>query len=147
VVSAVLASILALASLVAVGTTTTPLNLHGPARIIAFAGLLLFAVAGVVMSVLTLRPTSPYDGISLAGLITAVAALVIALAVARYPVLASPALTIANTAAPPGTLAFLAVGIGLNVPLILLYNWFAHHAFRGKRAANHLSNGTTGGTR
>jgi cytochrome d ubiquinol oxidase subunit II len=27
---------------------------------------------------------------------------------------------------------FLAVGIGLNIPLILFYNWFAHHAFSGK---------------
>ncbi len=32
-------------------------------------------------------------------------------------------------------MAFLAVGIGLNVPLILFYNWFAHHAFRGKLTA------------
>jgi cytochrome d ubiquinol oxidase subunit II len=32
--------------------------------------------------------------------------------------------------APPSSLAFLAVGIGLNVPLILFYNWFAHHAYR-----------------
>jgi len=29
-------------------------------------------------------------------------------------------------------MVFLAVGIGLNVPLILFYNWFSHHAFRGK---------------
>jgi len=42
-------------------------------------------------------------------------------------------LTLASTAAPPGTLTFLAVGIGLNVPLILFYNWFAHHVFRGAK--------------
>ncbi|MFG1815453.1 cytochrome d ubiquinol oxidase subunit II [Kribbella sp. NPDC049174] len=147
VVSAVLASLLAVGCLIAVGATATPLSLHGPARVIAFAGVLLFAVAGVVMSVTTLRPTSPYDGLPLAGLVTVVVALVIALVLARYPVLASPDLTLANTSAPPGTLAFLAVGIGLNVPLILFYNWFAHHAFRGKAPANHLSNGTTGGAR
>jgi cytochrome d ubiquinol oxidase subunit II len=29
-------------------------------------------------------------------------------------------------------MAFLAVGVGLNVPLLLFYNWFAHHAFSGK---------------
>ncbi|TCO17239.1 cytochrome d ubiquinol oxidase subunit II [Kribbella steppae] len=144
-ISAVLASLLAVGCLIAVSATATPLSLHGPARVIAFTGVLLFAVAGAVMSVMTLRPTSPYDGLPLAGLVTTVVALVIALVVARYPVLASPELTLANTAAPPGTLAFLAVGIGLNVPLILFYNWFAHHAFRGKAPANHLSNGTTGG--
>ena len=146
-VSAVLVSLLALGCLIAVGATATPLSLTGPARVIAFTGVLLFAVAGAVMSVMTLRPTSPYDGLPLAGLVTTVVSLVIALVVARYPVLASPDLTLANTAAPPGTLSFLAVGIGLNVPLILFYNWFAHHAFRGKAAANHLSNGTTGGAR
>ncbi|WP_410790053.1 cytochrome d ubiquinol oxidase subunit II [Kribbella sp. C-35] len=146
-VSAGLASLLAIGCLLEVGSTATPLSLHSSARITAFAGLLLFAVAGVVMSVLTLRPSSPYDGIPLAGLVTAVLALVIAVVVARYPVLASPDLTLRNTAAPSGTLAFLAVGIGLNVPLILFYNWFAHHAFRGKLPAGHLSNGTPGGTR
>jgi cytochrome d ubiquinol oxidase subunit II len=36
-------------------------------------------------------------------------------------------------------MTFLAVGIGLNVPLILFYNWFAHHAFRGRLDA--ASNG------
>ncbi|MEU4287271.1 cytochrome d ubiquinol oxidase subunit II [Kribbella sp. NPDC026596] len=146
-VCAGVASLLAAICLLEVGSTATPLSLHGPARIIAFAGLLLFALAGVVMSVMTLRPSSQYDGIPFVGLVTAVVALVIALVVARYPVLASPHLTLANTAAPSGTLAFLAVGIGLNVPLILFYNWFAHHAFRGKAPANHLSNGTAGGAR
>jgi cytochrome d ubiquinol oxidase subunit II len=27
---------------------------------------------------------------------------------------------------------FLTVGIGVNVPLVLFYNWFAHHTYRGK---------------
>ncbi|MFI7067201.1 cytochrome d ubiquinol oxidase subunit II [Kribbella sp. NPDC050124] len=143
-VSAGLASVLLVACLLAVGGTATPLRLDSPARSIAFAGLLLFAAGGMVTSLLTLRSASPYDGIPLAGLVTAVVALVIALVVARYPVLASPDLTLTNTAAPSGTLAFLAVGVGLNVPLILFYNWFAHHAFRDKLAANHLSNGMTG---
>ncbi|MEV0283682.1 MULTISPECIES: cytochrome d ubiquinol oxidase subunit II [unclassified Kribbella] len=147
VVSAVLAVLLVVGCLIAVGATATPLSMHGPARVIAFTGLLLFAAVGAVTGVMTSRPTSPYDGLPLAGLVTAVVALVVALVVARYPVLAAPDLTLTSTAAPPGTLAFLAVGIGLNVPLILFYNWFAHHAFRGKAPANHLSNGTTGDAR
>jgi cytochrome bd ubiquinol oxidase subunit II len=134
-VSAVLASTLALACLVSVASTATPLNLRGPVRVIAFAGLLLFAVVGVGLSLITLRPASRHDGMPLGGLVTAVVALVIALVVARYPVLAPPELTLGNAAAPTGTLAFLAVGIGLNVPLILFYNWFAHHTFRGKVVA------------
>jgi cytochrome d ubiquinol oxidase subunit II len=41
---------------------------------------------------------------------------------------------ITSSPAPPSTLTFLAVGIGLNVPLLLFYTWFAHHAFRDKGA-------------
>ena len=37
-----------------------------------------------------------------------------------------------DTVSPPNTMVFLAVGIGLNVPLLFFYNWFAHRAFRGK---------------
>jgi cytochrome d ubiquinol oxidase subunit II len=53
-------------------------------------------------------------------------------AVVRYPLLVPPALTLENTVAPPSTIVFLAVGIGLNVPLLLFYNWFAQRTFRGK---------------
>ena len=131
-VSAVVASVLAVACLAAINGTATPLNLHGPGRAIAFAGLLLFAAAGVVMALVTLRPAARYDSVPFAGLVTATVALMTAVVVARYPVLAPPALTIADTAAPYTTMVFLAVGIGVNVPLVLFYNWFAHHAFRGK---------------
>jgi cytochrome d ubiquinol oxidase subunit II len=131
-VSTVLASVLAVACLAALNGTAAPLNLHGPGRAIAFTGLLLFAAASVVMALVTLRPAARDDSVPLAGLVTATMALVIAVVVARYPVLAPPTLTIADTAAPHTTMVFLAVGIGLNVPLVLFYNWFAHHTFRGK---------------
>jgi cytochrome d ubiquinol oxidase subunit II len=78
----------------------------------------------------TLGASSRYDALPLAGLVTATVALVVALVVARYPVLAPPTLTLPDTAAPQITLVFLAVGIGLNMPLVLYYNWFAHHTFR-----------------
>jgi cytochrome d ubiquinol oxidase subunit II len=120
------------ACLAALNGTAAPLNLHGPGRAIAFTGLLLFAAASVVMALVTLRPAARDDSVPLAGLVTATMALVIAVVVARYPVLAPPTLTIADTAAPHTTMVFLAVGIGLNVPLVLFYNWFAHHTFRGK---------------
>ena len=29
----------------------------------------------------------------------------------------------------------LIFGIGLNVPLVLFYNWYAHYAFHGKEAS------------
>ena len=131
-VTAVLAGVLAVAGLVAVNGTAAPLNLHSPGRAIAFAVLLLFALIGVVMALVTLRPTSSNDSVPIAGLATATVALIIAVAVARYPVLIAPALTLDETASPPTTMMFIAVGIGLNVPLLFFYNWFAHRAFRGK---------------
>jgi cytochrome d ubiquinol oxidase subunit II len=131
-VTAALTSVLAAACLVAVNGTDAPLNLHTPGRAIAFAGLLLFAAAGVVISLLTLRPTVSYDSAPIAGLATATVALVVAVVVARYPVLIPPALTLDDAVSPPNTMVFLAVGIGLNVPLLFFYNWFAHRTFRGK---------------
>jgi len=121
-VSAVLASVLATTCLVAAGRA----DLHDPARAVAFAGLLLFATAGVVIALASLRPAATYDGVAMAGLVTAVVALTVAVVVARNPVLAL-------SVAPRNTMAFLAVGIGLNVPLVLFYNWFAHHTFRRHR--------------
>jgi cytochrome bd ubiquinol oxidase subunit II len=131
-VSAALASALGVACLVAVNRTAAPLNLASPGRAIGFAGLLLIAAVGMVLALVTLRPASRYDALPIAGLVTATVAVVLAVVVARYPVLAPPGLTVAGTVAPNTTMVFLAVGIGLNVPLILFYNWFSHHAFRGK---------------
>jgi cytochrome bd ubiquinol oxidase subunit II len=131
-VSATLAVALIVGSLVAVNATAAPLNLDGAGRAAAFAGLLLFAAGGMVTALATLRPASPYDSVPLAGLATATVALVIAVVVARYPVLIPPDLTLDDTVGPQSTMQFLAVGIGLNVPLLLFYTWFAHHAFRGK---------------
>jgi cytochrome d ubiquinol oxidase subunit II len=85
-----------------------------------------------VLVAATLRPISSNDTVPLAGLTTATVALIIAVVVARYPILIPPALTLDDAVSPPNTMVFLAVGIGLNVPLLFFYNWFAHHAFRGK---------------
>jgi cytochrome bd ubiquinol oxidase subunit II len=105
-VSAAAAAVLAAACLAAAGATAAPLNLNSPGRSAGFPRLLLFSAGGVVA---------------------------LAVVAARYPVLAPPGLTVTAAAAPGTTMAFLAVGVGLNVPLILYYTWFAHHAFRGKQ--------------
>jgi cytochrome d ubiquinol oxidase subunit II len=131
-VTAVLAAALVVACLVAVNRTPAPLNLSRPGPAIAFAGLLLFAAAGVGMTLVTLRPASRYDALPIAGLATATVAVLLAVVVVRYPLLVPPSLTLENTVAPPSTIVFLAVGIGLNVPLLLFYNWFAQRTFRGK---------------
>jgi cytochrome d ubiquinol oxidase subunit II len=139
VLSTILAAALIAASLGAVNATAAPLDLHTPGRAIAFAGLLLFAAAGVVMAVVTLRPASSYAALPLAGLATTVVALLIAVVVARAPVIVPPSLTVANSVSPGITMVFLAVGVGLNVPLLLFYTWFARNAF--KRNASPATDG------
>ena len=69
------------------------------------------------------------------GLSVAAVALFLAVVVTRYPVLVPPGLTVYNAVSPDRTMEFLAIGIGLDVPLILFYTWYAHYAFRGKRAS------------
>ncbi len=132
VASAVLASVLVGASVVALRGTAAPLNLDNAARAIGFGGLLLLAVGGVAITLVTLRPASRNDLLPYAGLVVSTVALIIAVVVARYPVLVPPTLTVYNTVSPQNTLEFLALGIGLSLPPLLFYNWFAHHAFRGK---------------
>jgi cytochrome d ubiquinol oxidase subunit II len=130
-VSTAVASVLVAACVVALNGTAASPNLGDPDRAIGFAVLLVLAAAGVVVALVTLRPTSRHDGLPTAGLVTTIVATVLAISLARYPELV-PGLTVADTVAPSATMVFLAVGIGINVPLILFYNWFAHHAFRGK---------------
>lgn len=135
-VSVLLASVLAVVCLCAVNATAAPLELHDPAPAVAFAGLLLFAAAGIGMMLAGLKAGSRYercDFVPVAGYGVAAVALLLAVVVARYPVLVPPSLTVTNAASPDRTLTFLAVGIGLDLPLILFYSWYAHHAFRGKQ--------------
>jgi cytochrome d ubiquinol oxidase subunit II len=127
------AVVLGAASLAAVNATAAPLNLDSPVRAIGFGWLMLFAAGGVVVALVTLRPASRFDALPTAGLVTAISAALLALVVARYPVLVPPTLTVHDAASPDRTMEFLAVGIGLNIPLILFYNWYAHYAFRGKQ--------------
>jgi cytochrome bd ubiquinol oxidase subunit II len=130
-VCAVLASVLVMVSLIAVNGTTAPLDVNDTGRGIAFAGLLLLAAGGVLVALWSLRPDSSYDSFPIAGLAMTTVTVLIALAVVRYPTLA-PGLTTDATVSPDTTMAFLAVGVGLNLPLLLFYNWFAHHSFSGK---------------
>jgi cytochrome bd ubiquinol oxidase subunit II len=126
------AVLLAAACLGAVNATAAPLNLNSPVRIAGFAWLLAFAVAAAAMAAVTLRPASRFDALPMYGLAIAAVAFFLAVVTTRYPVLVPPSLTVAGAAAPSRTMEFLAIGIGLDVPLILFYHWYAHYPFRGK---------------
>ena len=131
-VAAAAAVVLAAACLCAVNATAATLNLS-PGRAFGFGWLLVFAAGGAVLALVTLRPGSRYDALPTAGLVTASMAVFLAVVVARYPVLAPPGLTVGDAASLGRTMEFLAIGIGLDVPLILFYTWYAHYAFRGRQ--------------
>ncbi|WP_329310247.1 cytochrome d ubiquinol oxidase subunit II [Streptomyces sp. NBC_01262] len=121
--------------LVTVDTTEAPLNLDSPGRAVAFAGLLLFAAGGAATSLVTFlwkQESGAADTLPLGGLVIATVSVFLALGVARYPVLGPPGLTVDSAAGPHSTMVFILVGIGLNMPLVLAYNVFAHRAFAGK---------------
>lgn len=54
------------------------------------------------------------------------------LAVSFYPYLVPPALTAADVASSPTTLAFMLTGIGMLIPIMLIYNAYQYLVFRGK---------------
>jgi cytochrome d ubiquinol oxidase subunit II len=56
----------------------------------------------------------------------------IGLGISFYPYIVPPSLTIWSAAAPHSSLAFLLVGAGILIPLILAYTGWAYWVFRGK---------------
>ena len=130
--SAVAAVVLGGVALGALGGTAAPLELSAPVRAAGFAWLMVAAAAGAVMAAVAFRARW-WNSLPMLGLAIAVVATVLAVVVARYPVLVPPELTVDRAASPGGTFEFVAVGMGLNVPLILFYSWYAHYAFRGKQ--------------
>jgi cytochrome d ubiquinol oxidase subunit II len=134
-VSTAVGGVLLVALLFAVDATAAPLNLTSPGRASAFAVLLLFAAGGAGISLVTFpwkRQSGAGDVLPLGGLVVATVSVFLALGVGRYPVLLPPGLTVDSTAGPHSTMVFILVGIGLNMPLVLAYNVFAHRAFAGK---------------
>jgi cytochrome d ubiquinol oxidase subunit II len=54
------------------------------------------------------------------------------LAISLYPSLLPPFVTIENAAASPKTLVFMLTGIGMLLPVMLIYNGYQYLVFRGK---------------
>jgi len=54
------------------------------------------------------------------------------LAVSLFPYLLPPDVTIADAAASPKTLVFMLTGIGMLLPVMLIYNGYQYFVFRGK---------------
>lgn len=128
----VLAVVAAAVSLIAINATAAPLDLSTSVRAFAFWGLLVFAVVGAVIAIVgfgragSASAANPYP---FAGLAVTVVAVLGAFAVTHYPLLVPPDLTVQAAAAPPSTLWFLLVAVGLILPVLLFINWFSHSVF------------------
>ncbi len=52
--------------------------------------------------------------------------------VALFPYIIPPSITVNEAAASPTTLRFMLFGIAPLLPIIISYNWFVYHVFRGR---------------
>ncbi|WP_265444790.1 cytochrome d ubiquinol oxidase subunit II [Flexivirga meconopsidis] len=125
------------------GATAAPLQLHPTARGIAF--WLLVVVAVVAAGAAWIGFARGPDSLAFRGVVTAEIAGLVALFVGIAPLVVPPDVTIDSAAAPSGALTFLLIGVGINIPLVFFYNWYAHHVFRGKYRlpAEHRPSGMT----
>jgi cytochrome bd ubiquinol oxidase subunit II len=113
--------------------TAAPVHLSVPGRAWAF-GLLVAAAAVALLTAGLSFGRSP-DGRPMIAMVAAQVCGLAALAVATFPSLVPPDVTVGSAKSPAYSLDFMLVGVGLNIPLVLFYNWYAHHVFRGKYRA------------
>ncbi|MEX0428535.1 cytochrome d ubiquinol oxidase subunit II [Nocardioides sp. DS6] len=123
-------AVLSLVAALSLGATPTGTHLSSPLRVVFFVILVVVAVAGGVVAWIGFgrRP----DRLALTGVVAAEVAGLLALLDILVPRVVPPGLTIGEAGAPGATFVVLLVGIGLNIPLVLFYSWYAHHVFRGK---------------
>lgn len=123
-------AVLALLCAVSLDATATPVQIHSAVRIALFTILVVIAAGGFVVAWRGFgrRP----DSRPLTGVVVAEVAGLLALVTLVAPTLVPPGLTIQAAKSPGLTFLLLLIGVGLNVPLLLFYSWYAHHVFRGK---------------
>jgi cytochrome d ubiquinol oxidase subunit II len=123
-------AVLALICAVSLPATATPVHIHSAARITLFTILTVIAAGGVVVAWRGFA-RGP-DSRPLTGVVVAEVAGLLALLTLVAPTIVPPGLTIQAARSPGLTFLLLFIGVGLNVPLLLFYSWYAHHVFRGK---------------
>jgi cytochrome d ubiquinol oxidase subunit II len=57
------------------------------------------------------------------------------LGISLWPNSVPPSLSVWDAAAPPSSQLFVLIGVGITLPMILTYTWYAYHVFRGKASA------------
>ncbi|HEY4345344.1 MAG TPA: cytochrome d ubiquinol oxidase subunit II [Parvibaculum sp.] len=58
------------------------------------------------------------------------------LGISLWPHIVPPFVTIEAAAAPDKTIIFALVGVGITLPMILFYTWYAYSVFKGKAASH-----------
>ncbi len=116
-------------------TTDARLDLDDPVRRTVFVVFAVLAGVGVLAAWWWFgRPSSDgsTDRGAYAAVVISVVGGLLAWIVARYPEVVPGAATVDEAVSPGITMVFLLVGVGINMPLVLFYNWFAHNSFRGR---------------
>ncbi len=136
-IGVVAAGILAIVAIALVGLTPAGIDFSSPMRQWSFAGAMIFAVAGLglaLFSFLSRSTDNEVSGWPLAGMAIAGVAVFAAFLATHAPGLAA-GLTVSEAASPETAFDFLLVGIGLNVPLIFFYTWYAQRVLGKRRVA------------
>lgn len=137
------AAVLVTVSALTLAATKTHVHLANADRVWPFTVLCVLAAVSGITAWRTFgkRP----DWRPFVAIVTAEASGLAALAVAVYPQLVPPGITVASAKSPSSSLTFLVIGIGINIPFVLFYNFYGHRAFRGK-LSGHDPEPLTGGS-
>lgn len=133
----VIAAVFILVTALSINATGAKLILDTPARVGWFTFFAVIAALGLVVAFVyfakgSRTEDSATDRVPYLALVIATIAGVFAFGVGRYPVLLPPDMTLLKAAAPSQSLHFGLVGVGISIPFLLFYSWFAHRAFSGR---------------
>jgi cytochrome d ubiquinol oxidase subunit II len=127
---AVAAFILLVVSLIAIPFAGAFSGGVGPYRLIFIWVLVVGAAIAIGCAYITFGRRD--DTLPFLCTVPAVLSLIVAGASAMFPYFVAPSITIWQAASPGGSVNFLLVGVGLCIPIILIYNAYAYWVFRGK---------------
>lgn len=131
----VLDAIVVTIAALSLNATASPYAVRSAPVLVLALVLLAVVIAATAVVWVTFPSTPPTERgstVTFRAAVAAVLAGLVAVVVLRFPLLLPPSLTVGSAASPRGTLNFLLVGIGLNIPVVLFYNWYSYHVFRGR---------------
>jgi len=104
------------------------------ALLVCLAGIAVVAAAVIVLALVSGRARAAFRGAILLFL-----ASLAGLAASVYPNLVPGRLSLAAAVSSDATLAFMLLGIGVLMPVMLGYNFYQYHLFRGQVSQEHVA--------